>query len=70
MDTPQLNVDAADAGVSLAETKARYEKVVPVGRIAQPSEIAATVSYLLRPYAGAVVGQVLQPNGGTTRARP
>jgi 2-hydroxycyclohexanecarboxyl-CoA dehydrogenase len=69
MNTPQLEVDAADAGVSRAEIRRRYAAVIPVGRVAEPAEIAAVVSYLAGPYAGAVVGQVLQPNGGTTRAR-
>ncbi len=69
IDTPQLQVDADAAGISLAEMHRRYEAVIPMGRLAQPAEIAAVVSYLAGPYAGAVVGQVLQPNGGTTRCR-
>lgn len=69
MDTPQLEADAADSGVSLAEVRQRYEKSIPVGRVPRPEEIAAVVSYLAGPYGGAVVGQVLQPNGGSTRAR-
>lgn len=69
MDTSQLQVDADDAGLSLEMMKERLSHAIPVGRLAAPSEVAAVVSYLLGPYGGAMVGQVLQPNGGTTRAR-
>lgn len=68
-DTPQLEVDAADAGVSLAEIHARYARDIPAGRIGRPDEIAATVALLVRKEIGAFVGQVLQVNGGTTRCR-
>lgn len=69
VDTPQLDVDARDAGVSPAEIRERYAATVPLGRIARPEEIAATVAFLLGPGGSAFVGQVLQPNGGTTRTR-
>jgi NAD(P)-dependent dehydrogenase (short-subunit alcohol dehydrogenase family) len=69
IDTPQLQVDASDAGLSLEEMKSHYARGVPLGRIASPEEIAAAVRYLLSPESEAVVGQVIQPNGGTTRAR-
>jgi NAD(P)-dependent dehydrogenase (short-subunit alcohol dehydrogenase family) len=69
VDTDQLRVDAEDAGLTLDELRARYRRLMPVGRLAEPAEIAAAVSFLASPGAGAVVGQVLQPNGGSTRAR-
>jgi NAD(P)-dependent dehydrogenase (short-subunit alcohol dehydrogenase family) len=68
-DTPQLEVDAADAGLTLEQMHAEYAKDIPVGRIGRPQEIAAGVSLLTRPDMGALVGQVLQINGGTTRCR-
>ncbi|NJC68619.1 SDR family oxidoreductase [Planosporangium thailandense] len=68
-DTPQLEVDAADAGLSLEQMHAEYAKDIPLGRIGQPQEIAAGVSLLTHPDMGALVGQVLQINGGTTRCR-
>lgn len=69
MDTPQLQVDADDAGITLAEMHKRYAEAIPVGRLARPEEIAAVVAFLAGPGSGSFVGQVLQPNGGTTRTR-
>jgi 2-hydroxycyclohexanecarboxyl-CoA dehydrogenase len=67
MDTPQLDVDAADAGVSPEEIRKRYAEESPIGRIGRPEEIAATVAFLAGDGATALTGQILQPNGGTTR---
>jgi 2-hydroxycyclohexanecarboxyl-CoA dehydrogenase len=67
MDTPQLDVDAADAGVSPAEIRRRYANESPIGRIGRPEEIAATVAFLIGDGATAFTGQILQPNGGTSR---
>jgi 2-hydroxycyclohexanecarboxyl-CoA dehydrogenase len=67
MDTPQLDVDAGDAGVSPEEIRRRYAADSPIGRIGRPEEIAALVAFLASDGAGALVGQILQPNGGTTR---
>jgi 2-hydroxycyclohexanecarboxyl-CoA dehydrogenase len=67
IDTPQLENDARDAGVSAEEMKACYAAETPLGRIGRPEDIAATVAFLAREEAAALVGQVVQPNGGTTR---
>lgn len=67
IDTPQLDHDAADAGVSADEIRRRYASETPLGRIGRPDEIAAAVGFLCSPGAGGLVGQILQPNGGTTR---
>jgi NAD(P)-dependent dehydrogenase (short-subunit alcohol dehydrogenase family) len=67
VDTPQLEVDAEDAGVSREEIKSRYAAGIPVGRVGRPEDIASTVAFLARGGSAALVGQVVQPNGGTTR---
>jgi NAD(P)-dependent dehydrogenase (short-subunit alcohol dehydrogenase family) len=67
IDTPQLENDARDAGVSAEEIRARYAAETPLGRIGRPEDIAATVAFLARNESAALVGQVAQPNGGTTR---
>jgi 2-hydroxycyclohexanecarboxyl-CoA dehydrogenase len=67
IDTPQLDVDAEDAGVSPDEIRRRYAADSPLGRIGRTEEIAALAAFLATDGAGAFVGQILQPNGGTTR---
>ncbi|MGX6448907.1 SDR family NAD(P)-dependent oxidoreductase, partial [Patulibacter sp. S7RM1-6] len=67
VDTPQLEHDAADAGCDAEEMRRRYAAETPLGRIGAPEEIAATVAFLCGPGASGFAGQVLQPNGGTTR---
>ncbi|MDX1882943.1 SDR family NAD(P)-dependent oxidoreductase [Mycolicibacterium sp. 120270] len=69
IDTPQLEVDADDAGITLAEMHERYAREIPLGRIGRPDDIAATVSLLARDGLRAFVGQTVQINGGTTRCR-
>jgi NAD(P)-dependent dehydrogenase (short-subunit alcohol dehydrogenase family) len=69
IDTPQLLVDAAAAGVSLAEMHAMYASAIPLGRIGAPEEVAAAVSLLADHRLGSMVGQVVQVNGGSTRGR-
>ena len=69
IDTPQLLIDAEQMGVSLDEARAEFAQLTPIGRIAEPREIARTVVYLASPQSGAVIGQVLQPNGGLITGR-
>ncbi len=47
----------------------RYAELIPVRRLASPDDIAAAVAFLAGPGSSAVIGQVLQPNGGVTRTR-
>jgi NAD(P)-dependent dehydrogenase (short-subunit alcohol dehydrogenase family) len=69
VDTPQLNVDAEAASISLDEMHRRYGAEIPMGRIGHADEIAGAVALLARSDVGAMVGQTLQINGGSTRCR-
>jgi NAD(P)-dependent dehydrogenase (short-subunit alcohol dehydrogenase family) len=69
IDTPQLQVDADNAKVSLGEMHEEYSRGTPIGRIGRPDEIASAVSLLARTDLGAFVGQTIQVNGGATRCR-
>jgi NAD(P)-dependent dehydrogenase (short-subunit alcohol dehydrogenase family) len=66
-DTPQLDVDAADAGLTHEEMVSVYGRDVPLGRIGRASDVAATAAFLLSTPAAAFVGHVVGPNGGSTR---
>jgi NAD(P)-dependent dehydrogenase (short-subunit alcohol dehydrogenase family) len=67
IDTPQLEVDARDAGVPLEQMKERYAAQVPLGRIGGPAEVASAIAHLIGEGAATITGQVLAVNGGTTR---
>ena len=67
-DTPQLQVDADDAGITLPEMIERYAADIPLGRVGRPEDVAEVVAFLCSDEAIALVGQVIQPNGGTTLA--
>lgn len=63
--TPQLQVDADAAGLSYDAMSEVYAQDVPLGRVAQPEEIASVAAFLLSEPAGALVGQIISPNGGS-----
>ena len=69
IDTEQLRVDAADAGITLEEMRDRYRELVPTGQLARTGDIAAAAAFLAGQGGSAFVGQVLQPSGGVTRTR-
>jgi 2-hydroxycyclohexanecarboxyl-CoA dehydrogenase len=69
IDTEQLRVDADDAGISLDEMRKQYRDLIPVRQLASPADVAAAVAFLAGPGSSAIIGQVLQPNGGVTRTR-
>jgi 3-oxoacyl-[acyl-carrier protein] reductase len=47
-----------------SEEKAAIENEIPVGRFAQPDEIASLVYFLALPESGYITGQIISPNGG------
>jgi NAD(P)-dependent dehydrogenase (short-subunit alcohol dehydrogenase family) len=69
IDTPQLQVDADAASVPLEEIHALYAQDIPMARIGRPEEIAATVAMLADFRMAALVGQIVQVNGGENRSR-
>jgi len=69
IDTPQLEVDALAARTTRAQIVQEYAADIPMRRVGQPAEIAATVALLTDPRVSALVGQVVQVNGGSTRSR-
>ena len=69
IDTPQLEVDAKSAGISLAEMHKTYSADIPLGRIGTPLEIASTIAMLADFRLKALVGQTIQINGGEVRSR-
>ncbi len=46
------------------ETKAGYLKAIPLGRFANPSEVAELVAFLSGPASSYITGQVIGINGG------
>jgi len=66
IDTAQLEIDARDANLTLAEIRAQYARTAPLQRIGTPAEVAASVAFLVSADAANYTGQVLHPNAGTT----
>ncbi len=62
--------DAAHAGAGRgtldASQWAQARERIPMGRLAEPDDIAGTIEFLLGPDAGYITGQVLHVDGGLT----
>jgi len=67
IDTPQLQVDAEDFNLSLDEVKLMYAKDIPMDRVGDPEEVAATIAFLAADGGPIFSGQILQINGGLSR---
>jgi 3-oxoacyl-[acyl-carrier protein] reductase len=46
------------------DEKHALEQEIPVGRFAQPEEVASLVYFLALPESGYITGQIISPNGG------
>lgn len=61
VETPML-----DLALSVPELRERFEASSPLGRIAQPVEVAYAVAFLLSDRAGFITGEQLVVDGGTS----
>ena len=52
------------AGANVDEKAAAYARTIPMGRIAEPEDVADPILFLLGPGARFMTGQVLHVNGG------
>lgn len=71
IDTPQLNVDANDLGITLKEVHEMYAADIPMARIGTSSEIAELAVFMSTENGGkALNGRHIQVSGGEYRTTP
>ena len=58
---------SAGRGVSRERIISEFSQDIPLGRFAEPDEIATMVTWLASPRAGYVTGQAINVDGGITR---
>jgi 3-oxoacyl-[acyl-carrier protein] reductase len=66
IETEMTANTAARMGISFEDFKAGAARQIPVGRVGQPDDIAATVSFFAREESSFVNGQVIYVAGGPT----
>ncbi|MGV0838240.1 3-oxoacyl-ACP reductase FabG [Mycolicibacterium thermoresistibile] len=66
IETDMTRATAERLGIGFDEFIERSAKAIPVRRVGQPEDIAATVSFLASAEAGFISGQVLYVAGGPT----
>jgi 3-oxoacyl-[acyl-carrier protein] reductase len=64
IETEMTRASAARQGIDFEDWKLAAVRDIPAGRIGQPTDVAAVASFLCRPEAGYVSGQVIFVNGG------
>lgn len=64
MTTELVRKKAARTGVSPDEIRQEYRRNVPLGRFAEPHEVASVCVFLASPLASYVVGSALSVDGG------
>jgi glucose 1-dehydrogenase len=63
-----VHTSMTDAVYSQTRLARERTKMVPLGRIAKPGDIADTIAFLLGPQSGYITGQSLLVDGGLTRS--
>lgn len=66
VDTPLWR--GSNTGEKLESIKTERSKIIPLGRIAQPSEVAKVILFLLSEDASYITGQVVPVDGGESMA--
>lgn len=68
VDTPMLRAAAAEhgAGLDIEEVLAQWGSAHPLGRVAQPREVADLIVYLLSERASFITGADIKVDGGLT----
>jgi NAD(P)-dependent dehydrogenase (short-subunit alcohol dehydrogenase family) len=64
METRELEWEAGLRGVTTAEVFAGYESSTPLGRVAEPDEIASVVEFLVTEPSRYMTGSMLTVSGG------
>ncbi len=64
IETEMTQASAARQGIDFEDWKLAAARDIPAGRIGQPEDVAAVASFLCRPEASYVSGQVIFVNGG------
>ena len=64
IETEMTRATAERIGVPFEDFVAAAVREIPVGRVGQPADIAALVSYLVSDEAGFISGQVIYAAGG------
>jgi 2,3-dihydro-2,3-dihydroxybenzoate dehydrogenase len=65
-DTPMMEDDYHQQGISYAEGKKLSAAVIPTGRMAMPADVAAAVCFLASDQASFITGTALPLDGGVT----
>ncbi len=67
-DTPMIDHELREQGMTAAEGRAKYAAAIPLGRIAAPEEVAQVIRFLASPGAGFMTGAAVPVDGGNTAA--
>ena len=59
---------AQKQGISIEEVRATWEKEIPMGRLGEPRELAATIAFLASERASNITGTSIQVDGGWIRS--